>query len=126
SSWRGPLILSMPGAQVSIRRGSRVRMEAASDASRLAVLEGEARLSSAAIELDVPEGKMLKLRLDRSDKFYLLPEISQLDSDTWSLTRDKLLVGDASRSRVPGLQYGVRDLDAAGDWIDTAEFRMAW
>jgi hypothetical protein len=126
SSWRDALILSMPSAQISIRRGSRIRMEAASDLSQLAVLEGEARLSSAAIELDVPEGKMLKLRLGRSDKFYLLPEIPQLDSDTWSLTRDKLLVGDASRSRLPGLQYGVRDLDAFGEWIDTAEFGMAW
>src|SRR5260370_30471477 len=101
-------------------------MEPASDASQLAVLEGAARLSSAAVEVDVPEGKTLKLRLDRSDKFYLLPEISQLDSDTWSLTRDKLLVSDSSRSRLPGLQYGVRDLDAAGEWIDTAEFGMAW
>jgi len=126
SGWRDALILSMPSAQVSIRRGSRVRMETDSDSSQLAVLEGAARLSSAAVELDVPEGKTLKLRLDRSDKFYLLPEISQLDSDTWSLTRDKLLVGDASRSRLPGLQYGVRDLDAAGEWIDTAEFGMAW
>jgi hypothetical protein len=126
SSWRDALILSMPSAQVSIRRGSRVRMEADPDSSQFAVLEGDARLSSAAIDLDVPEGKMLRLRLGRSDKFYLLPEISQLDSDTWSLTRDKLLVGDASRSRLPGLQYGVRDLDAFGEWIDTAEFGMAW
>jgi hypothetical protein len=126
SSWRDALILSMPSAQVSIRRGTRVRMEVAADASQLAVIEGEARLSSAAIEMDVREGKMLKLRLDRSDKFYLLPEISQLDSDTWSLTRDKLLVDDASRNRLPGLHYGVRDLDAAGEWIDTAEFGLAW
>jgi hypothetical protein len=126
SSWRDALILSLSNAQVSIRRGSRVRMEAASDSTQLAVLEGEARLSSAAIELDVAEGKMLKLLVGRSDKFYLLPEISQLDSDNWSLTRDKLLAGDASRNRLPGLQYGVRDLDAFGEWIDTAEFGMAW
>jgi hypothetical protein len=126
SSWRDALILSLPNAQVSIRRGSRLRMEAASDSTQLAVVEGEARLSSAAIELDVSAGKMLKLPVGRSDKFYLLPEISQLDSDTWSLTRDKLLVGDASRNRLPGIQYGVRDLDAFGEWIDTAEFGMAW
>jgi hypothetical protein len=55
-----------------------------------------------------------------------LPEISQLDSDTWSLTRDKLLVDDASRNRLPGLRYGIRDLDTAGEWIDTAEFGLAW
>jgi len=126
SSWRDALILSLPNAQVSIRRGSRVRMEATSDSTQLAVLEGEARLSSAAIELDVAEGKMLKLLVGRSDKFYLLPEITQLDSDNWSLTRDKLLAGDASRNRLPGLRYGVRDLDAFGEWIDTAEFGMAW
>ena len=35
-------------------------------------------------------------------------------------------MGDASRNRLPGLHYGVRDLDANGEWIDTAEFGMAW
>src|SRR2546426_2413453 len=126
SNWRDALILSLPSAQVSIRRDSRVRLEAGTDFSQVAVLEGEVRFSSAAIELDVPEGKMLKIDLARSDKFYLLPEIAPLDSDAWSLTRDKLLVGDASRNRLPGLHYGLRDLDANGEWIDTAEFGMAW
>jgi len=126
SNWRDALILSMPSAQVSIRRGSRVRLEAGVDFSQLAVLEGEVRFSSAAIELDVPEGKMLKIDPARSDKFYLLPEVAPLDSDAWSLTRDKLLVGDASRNRLPGLHYGLRDLDAHGEWIDTAEFGIAW
>src|SRR5260370_26310274 len=119
SNWRDALFLPMPVAKVSIRRGSRVRLEAGADFSQLAVLEGEARLSSAAIELTVPEGKMLRLVLARSDKFYLLPEIAQLDSDAWSLTRDKLQVGDASRNRLPGLHYGVRYLDANGQSTDT-------
>ena len=123
---RDALILSAPEAQVSIRRGSRVRLEAGFDATRLAALEGEARLSSATIELDVAEGRMFKLDLARLDKFYLLPEIAPLDSDTWSLARDKLLAGDASRNRLPGLHYGLRDLDANGKLIDTAEFGMAW
>src|SRR5436309_6458575 len=78
SNWRDALILSIPAAQVSIRRGSRVRLEAGVDFSQLAVLAGNVRFSSAAIELDVPEGKMLKLDLARSDKFYLLPEIEPL------------------------------------------------
>src|SRR5260221_470931 len=69
---------------------------------------------------------MLKLDLTRSDKFYLYPEIEALESDTWSLARDKLLVGDASRDRLRGLLYGVRDLDANGEWIGTGEFGMAW
>src|SRR5439155_9781467 len=123
---RDALILSIPSAQVSIRRGSRVRLEAGIDFSQMAVFEGEVRFSAAAIEVDVPEGKMLKLDLSRPDKFYLLPEVEPLDSDTWNLTRDKLLVGDASRNRLPGLHYGLRDLDANGEWIDTAEFGIAW
>ncbi len=124
--WRDALLVSLPNAQVSIRRGSRVRLEADYDSTQLAVLEGEARFSSSAVELDVPEGRMLKLDLARSDKFHLLPEISHLDSDTWNLTRDKLLAGDATRNRLPGLHYGLRDLDASGEWIDTAEFGLAW
>src|SRR5437870_12447623 len=88
SNWRDALILSMPAAQVSIRRGSRVRLEAGADFSQLAVLEGEARLSSAAIELNVPEGKMLRLDFvgqnpARGDKFHLLPEVAPLESDAW-------------------------------------------
>src|SRR5437867_3626767 len=46
SNWRDALILSMPGAQVSIRRGSRVRLETDVDFSQLAALEGDIRLSS--------------------------------------------------------------------------------
>jgi hypothetical protein len=126
SSSRDALVLSLPNARVAIRRGSRVRLEAGLDVTRLAVLEGEARLTSAAIELEVPEGKMLKLELARSDKFYLLPEISKLDSDTWSLTRDKTLAADSSQNRLPGLRYGVRDLDLNGEWIDTEEFGVVW
>ena len=126
SSWRDALILAMPSTQVSIRRGSRVRLEAGSGWSRVGVLEGSVRLSSATVDLELAEGRMLRLDLARPDKFYLLPEIEALDSDSWSLTRDKLLAGDASRNRLPGLRYGVRDLDNNGEWIDTAEFGMAW
>ena len=126
SSWRDALALSIPPAQVSIRRGSRVRLEVNPDSSRVAVLEGEARFSSPSVELDVREGRMLKLDLTRSDRFSLLPEIAALESDNWSATRDRLLIGDSSRSRLPGLLYGVRDLDASGEWIDTDEFGLAW
>jgi hypothetical protein len=126
SGWRDALVVSVPSAQVSIRRASRVRLEAAPGSSRIAVLEGSVRMSSAAVEMEAHEGKTIKLDPTRTDKFYLFPEIAALESDTWSGTRDKLLVGDASRNRLPGLQYGVRDLDAHGEWIDTAEFGLAW
>ena len=126
SSWRDALILSIPSTQLSIRRGSRVRLEAGPTSSRVSVLEGSVRFSSATVDLELAESKMLRLDLSRTDKFYLLPEIEALDSDSWSVTRDKLLAGDASRNRLPGLRYGVRDLDSHGEWIDTAEFGMAW
>ena len=96
SGWRDALVLSLANARVSIQRGSRVRLEAGTASTQLAVFEGEARLTSASVELNVPEGKMLKLDLNRSDRFYLLPEIAALESDTWSLTRDKILAGDQS------------------------------
>ena len=37
---RDALILALPGAQISLRRGSRVRLEARADWSQIAVLEG--------------------------------------------------------------------------------------
>src|SRR3954470_3283301 len=40
SDWRDALVLATPSSQVAIRRGSRVRLEAGPDASRIAVLEG--------------------------------------------------------------------------------------
>ncbi len=123
SSWRDALMLSMGPAQVLIRRGSRVRLEASADSGRVASLEGEPRVISAAVELDLTEGKMLKLDQTR---FYLYPEIAALDSDAWSLNRDKLLAAGRARNRLPGLSYGVRDLDTNGEWIDTAEFGLAW
>src|SRR5712691_7530084 len=59
SSWRDALIVSMPSTQVSIRRGSRVRLEAGSGWSRISVLEGSVRFSSATVDLELAEGKML-------------------------------------------------------------------
>src|SRR4029078_3991375 len=65
STWRDAMVISAPSAQVSVRRGSRIRLEARPELSRLAVLEGEVRLSSAIVDLDVAEGRMLKLDLSR-------------------------------------------------------------
>ncbi len=121
---RDALIVSMPSAQVSIRRPSRVRLEAGADSTRVSVIEGEVRFASAVVELTLAEGKMLKLDLARADKFYLLPEIAELESDKWSRARDKVFA--SSRGRVPGLQYGIEDLDANGEWIDTGDWGMTW
>jgi len=123
---RDALILALPGAQISLRRGSRVRLEARAEWSQIAVLEGLAKFSSPGAELDLKEGQMARVEIPRSARFFLYREITPLDTDRWSDARDRLLAGSIASKHAPGLLYGLQDLDASGVWIDTKEYGVVW
>ena len=55
------LALAVPGAQITLLRGARVRIEALETFSRISVIEGTVRLSCAAAELDIREGQTVKI-----------------------------------------------------------------
>jgi len=123
---RDALILAVPGAQATVRSGVRVRLEVNQDASQIAVLEGNVRFSSPAAELDLPEGQTARTEAANQARFFLYREITPLDADRWNEQRDRLLASTTSSRHVPGLQYGLVDLDSSGTWIQTADYGLVW
>jgi uncharacterized protein DUF6600/FecR-like protein len=119
------LILAVPGAQVTIGRGTRVRLEVAEHSSLIAIIEGMVRFSSPAAEMDLREGQTTRIEPANPARFFLNREVPPMELDRWSEERDKLLTSSTSAAHV--LQrYGVVDLDAAGEWIQTDEFGTVW
>jgi len=120
------LMLAVPGAQVTVRRAARLRLETREQWSEIAAGEGAARFSSPTAEFDLEEGQMARLDPAHPARFFLYREISPLDTDRWSGERDKVLASTASAGHVPHLHYGVADLDANGVWIQSADFGAVW
>ncbi len=120
------LMLAVPGAQITVHRGARLRLEAREQWSQIAAGEGAARFSSPTAEFDLEEGQMARLDPAHPARFFLYREISPLDTDRWSDERDKVLASTASAGHVPQLRYGVADLDANGVWIQSSDFGAVW
>ena len=119
------LILAVPGAQVTVNRGTRVRLEVQEHSSLIAVIEGVVRFSSPAAELDLREGQTTRIEPANPARFFLNRDVTAMELDRWSEERDKALTSSTSASHV--LQrYGVVDLDAAGEWIQTDELGPVW
>src|SRR5580700_3613957 len=95
------LMLAVPGAQVTVRRGARLRLEAREQWSQIAAGEGAARFSSPTAEFDLEEGQMARLDPAHPARFFLYREIPPLDTDRWSDERDKVLASTASAGHVP-------------------------
>jgi hypothetical protein len=120
------LVVSVPGAQVTIRQGARLRLEARDPWSLIAAVEGTARFSSPTAEFDLNAGQMVKLDPGHPARFFLSREIPPLDTDRWSDERDKVLRSTTSAARVPGLHYGFADLDTYGVWTQSEDFGAVW
>jgi hypothetical protein len=120
------LMLAVPGAQIAVQRGARVRIEARDNWSQIAVIEGKVRFSSPSAEMDLAEGEMARVDPANRARFYLYREISPYDTDHWSEERDKILTSSTSAAHVPDLHFGVQDLDSAGSWIETQGSGTVW
>ncbi|MGO9257232.1 MAG: DUF6600 domain-containing protein [Bryobacteraceae bacterium] len=122
---RDALTLAVPGAQIVLTRGARVRLEVRESWSRISVIEGVVRFSSPAAEMDLREGQTTRVEPSNPARFFLDREIARLDLDEWSEGRDKALASPVSAAHV--LQrYGLVDLDAAGEWIQTGDLGAVW
>jgi hypothetical protein len=119
------LVLAAPGAQVTLTRRARVRIEASAARTRVTVLEGAVRFSCPAAEIELREGQPASVEPSLPARFFLDREIEPLETDNWSESRDKALAEPVSGAHVPQ-QYGAADLDSAGEWIDTADFGSVW
>ncbi len=117
-SGKDTLTLSVPGAQVTLLRGARVRLQVDLSVSRITVIEGAVRLSCPAAELDVREGQTVRVEPLYPARFGLDHEIEPLELDRWNEDRDKALEVSNSGAHV-AQRYGVNDLDAAGEWVQT-------
>ena len=112
------LTLVAPGAQVTLLHGARVRLQVDATVSRISVIEGVVRFSCPAAELDVREGQTVRVDPANTARFWLDREVPSYDLDRWSEDRDKTLATSSSGSHV-AQRYGVVDLDAAGEWVQT-------
>lgn len=123
---RDAVILVLPGAQATVRVGTRVRLEALDEATQIAVLEGKVRFSSPGAEMDLAEGEMTRVEKASPSRFFLYREIAPMDTDSWNEQRDKALAASGSARHLPGLRYGLMDLDANGSWIVSNDFGAVW
>jgi len=120
------VVVAVPGAQVTVHQATRLRLEARDPWSLIAAMDGVARLSFPTAEFDMTPGQMVKLDPDHPDHFVLNREIPPLETDRWSEERDKVLLSTNSAAHVPGLSYGLADLDAYGVWVQSEDFGAVW
>ena len=123
---RDALTLAIPGAQVSLSQGSRLRLEVSEDRSQVAVIEGLVRFSTPVAEMDLREGQIVRLENSASGRFTLDRDIPALDSDRWSEDRDKAAARITSLKYIPNVRYGLLDLDRNGVWVQSGDYGPVW
>jgi hypothetical protein len=121
---RDALSLAVPGAQIVLPRGARIRLEAGDNFSRVSVIEGTVRFSCSDAELDIREGQSVNVEAANPSRFSLEREIAPMELDRWNEERDKLLAAPLSAAHLP-LKYGLADLDGAGEWV-TTDLGQVW
>ena len=118
-------MLVMPGAQMTVLQGSRVRQTAQPGLSQAAILEGLVRFSSPTAEMDLHEGTTAQIDPPNPARFSLDPEIAAQPLDRWSEDRDKAQASPGSAAYV-NAAYGLADLDSAGKWVEAGGLGMVW
>ncbi len=106
-------VIVAPGFEVRFLRGSRVRVEAASDAATAAVLEGRVQFSSRGVELDLEEGMTARVNPQAAERFELAREVAAGPLDEWSERRDREAAERA-------------ELEGYGDWIEAPGLGRVW
>jgi ferric-dicitrate binding protein FerR (iron transport regulator) len=106
-------LIAVPGAQVTLNPAARVRVEASEQGSSVAVLVGSVRFSSPAAELQLRAGQAARVDAVDPTRFFLDHEIAPNELDQWAGERGSV-------------RFGHADLDAAGEWIETANLGRIW
>ncbi len=117
--------IAVPGAQANVSKAVRLRLEAQSGWSQISILEGSARFSSPAAEIELTQGLCARVEPASRDHFFLDRKIPALEADTWSATRDRMRAATTAQQHV-AQRYGLTDLDAAGTWLDTEQYGSVW
>ena len=119
------MMLVVPGAQVTLMHGARVRVMTQPGSSQISVIEGTVRFSSPVAELDLREGQTTRVEPANPSRFFLEPGVIAAKLDQWSEDRDKVEANPVSAGHVVE-RYGVADLDVAGQWIQTDDLGAVW
>ena len=120
------LSLALPGTQITLRQGSRIRLAAYAQSSNVAVLEGSIRFTTPGMEMELRAGQYIQVYAGAPDRFTLLREIPKLEADEWSEGRDKSASQSAAAAYISGVGFGLSDLDRSGGWVQTHESGMVW
>jgi hypothetical protein len=119
------LMIAVPGAQVTLLRGARLRFEVEQSWSQISVMEGTVRFSSPAAQIDLHEGQTTRVEPANAARFFLNREAPGMELDRWSEGRDKVLGNTTSAAHVIE-RYGLADLDASGEWTQTEDLGTIW
>jgi phosphate transport system substrate-binding protein len=109
--------LLLPGIQVALREGSRIRLQAVTDASEIAIIEGAVQFTIPSAEMELHQGQAARVTLPDASRFSLFREIVPLEPDHWSEELDRV-EADAPASAL--------DLDRAGKWIKAGDYGTVW
>ena len=109
--------LLVPGMQVALRQGSRVRLQALSDASEIAILEGAIQFTIPSAEMELHQGQAARVSLADAAHFSLFREIAPLEPDHWSEQLDKVEADGPASSL---------DLDRSGKWVKAGDYGTVW
>jgi hypothetical protein len=119
------LSLAIPGAQLILTRGARIRLLAQDSWSEMSVIEGSVKVSSPEVEVVLGEGQTIHLDPTNTTRLAFSRQIDAMDLDRWSEERDRALYAPASGGHVPE-RHGLADLDRAGEWVQTADLGDVW
>jgi hypothetical protein len=109
--------LLVPGAQATLKQGSRIRLQALDSSSEIAIIEGASRFSIPAAEMDLRHGQSVRVTIPESSNFQLFREVTPLETDSWSEQLDK------AQAQSPASRL---DLDRAGKWITAGDYGVVW
>ncbi len=119
------IVLSVPGAQVTVTRAAQIRLDVGLQTASIAVLSGAVRFSSPAADMDLHEGQTTRVEAANPSRFFLFKEVAAEELDEWSANRDEVLAGSISAGHTSH-RYGRQDLDTAGEWVETGELGPMW
>jgi len=119
------LSLAIPGAQLILTNGARIRLRAEGSWSEMAVIEGSVKVSSPDVEVVLGEGQTIRVDSASDARLVFIHKVEAMDPDQWSEARDKALYAPASANHVPE-RAGVADLDSAGEWVHTDDLGDVW
>lgn len=120
-------VLTTPQGSVALHDVGAYRFEAGRrpDTTVVTAFDGAAAFTGDGLALSVRSGQRAEIFGDRNLSYAITPAV-QDDFDAWSLARDRR--DDEARSvrYVSREMTGYEDLDAYGDWRETAEYGAVW